>query len=69
LHDHVQFALASLIAMPELDAGGAGSVTQGPMGCTLVDCGLRPDYFRDVLTRFLAEIHMALESGQPLHYG
>ena len=39
------------------------------MGCTVIDCGLRPAYFRDVLTRFLAQINAALTTGEPLHYG
>jgi hypothetical protein len=60
LHDAVQFALTSIMQMPDLDAGCATVVDHGSFRCTLIECGLRAGYYHDALTRLLKLVNEAL---------
>jgi hypothetical protein len=68
LRDALQFALTSIVHMPDLDNGRATVVHQGPFGCTSIDCGLPAGYFHRALTSILKIVNDSLTAGVPLHY-
>jgi len=68
LRQRTLFALESVRAMPALDGGTPSVEFVGARGARCVEMGLREGYFESRLSALLAEIEVALETGQPLRY-
>lgn len=69
LRGRIEFVLAGIAAMPDLDGGLATVDHTNPGGCRFISCGLRAGYFTERLTALDALAQIALDRDSAVVWG
>ena len=67
--DKLEFALASLDAMPALDGGSPDQHYRGTMGCQVIECGLPDGYYRRRLNEIRDLVATGIVKGKEVVWG
>lgn len=68
LRTRILFFLEDHASQTRIDVGLPVTIRKPVDGPTIIDCGRRPNYFRERITQLLVIVDRALESGKPLRY-